>query len=146
MEHVNYVYTVGMNEAELDEQLRTGEHGILGLADDNDAYAVQLSYHYDGDRLLLRVSGHDDESEKRQFLEATETATFACYEASTDNSWSIHVRGPVREWKQDVDATTLNEWFPPFRLFDEAIEDVEFVLYELEMNTAIGRKTAESTR
>lgn len=146
MKHVAYVYTVGMNEAELDERLRTGEHGILALADGDDAYSIPLSYHYDGDRLLLRVSRHDDESEKQRFLATTDTATFVCYESSTNNSWSIRIRGSVREWKDDVDDATLNEWFPPFRLFDEAIEDVEFVLYELEMDTVIGRETAESTR
>jgi nitroimidazol reductase NimA-like FMN-containing flavoprotein (pyridoxamine 5'-phosphate oxidase superfamily) len=143
MEHVEYVYTSGMTESEITDHLRTGEHGVLGLAADNEAYAIPLSYHYDDDRVLLRVSEHGDESEKRRFLETTETATFVCYEASTNESWSIHVRGPVQRWENDIDRTTLNEWFQPFRLFDEAVESVEFSLYELEMETVIGRKTVE---
>jgi nitroimidazol reductase NimA-like FMN-containing flavoprotein (pyridoxamine 5'-phosphate oxidase superfamily) len=145
MEHAEYVYTVGMDEAELDERLRTSDHGVLGLADADEAYAIPLSFHYDGEKFLLRVSGHDDESEKRRFLASTETATFVCYEGATEESWSIHVRGPVREWDDDVSEATLNEWFPPFRLFDEAVEDIEFVLYELEMETVIGRKTVGSS-
>ncbi|SMO61579.1 pyridoxamine 5'-phosphate oxidase family protein [Halorubrum cibi] len=143
MDHVEYVYTAGMTESEIEDRLRSGEHGVLGLANDGDAYAIPLSYHYDGDRLLLRVSEHDDESEKGRFLETTETATFVCYEASTNESWSIHVRGPIREWKTDVDETTVNEWFQPFRLFDEAVSSVEFTLYEIGMKTVIGRKTIE---
>jgi len=144
MEHAEYVYTSGMTESDIDDQLRTGHHGVLGLAHDDDAYAVPLSYHYDGGRFLLRVSGHDRDSEKRRFLDTTDTATFVCYDASADESWSIHVRGPIREWDGDADEATLNEWFPPFRLFDEAVERVAFTLYALEMETVIGRQTTRS--
>ncbi|QUO48295.1 MULTISPECIES: pyridoxamine 5'-phosphate oxidase family protein [Halorubrum] len=143
MEHVEYVYTSGMSESEVDSRLRGGEHGVLGLANGDDAYAVPLSYHYDGDRLLLRVSEHDGDGEKMRFLETTDTATFVCYEASTDESWSVHVRGPIRRWERSVDEATLNEWFQPFRLFDEAVEDVAFALYELRMETVIGRTTVD---
>jgi len=141
MEHAEYVYTSGMSESDVDDRLRAGEHGVLGLADGDDSYAVPLSYHYDGDRLLLRVSEHDGDSEKGTFIEATETATFVRYEGSATESWSVQVRGPLREWQGDVDEETLNEWFPPFRLFDEAVESVDFSLYELEMETVAGRET-----
>jgi nitroimidazol reductase NimA-like FMN-containing flavoprotein (pyridoxamine 5'-phosphate oxidase superfamily) len=142
MKHADYVYTVGMDEADLESHLRSAEHGVLGLADEGDAYAVPLSYHYDGERLLLRVSHHDDEAEKRDYLETTNTATFVVFDADGDSSWSIVVRGPVREVDERIDEATLNEWFPPFRLFDESVDQVEFTLYELSMETVIGRKTA----
>ncbi|RLM68016.1 pyridoxamine 5'-phosphate oxidase family protein [Halorubrum sp. Atlit-8R] len=143
MEHVEYVYTSGMSESDVEARLRSGEHGVLALASDGDAYATPLSYHYDGDRLLLRVSDHDGDDEKGRFLAATDTATFVCYAASTDESWSVHVRGPVSRSERRVDEATLNEWFQPFRLFDEAVEDVAFTLYELEMETVIGRATVD---
>lgn len=143
MDHVEYVYTVGMDDAEVDEHLRHGTHGVLALADGGDAYAVPLSYHYDGSRLLLRVSTHDDSAEKRRYLETTETATFVCFAADADASWSIHVRGPVEAWSGTADEATLNEWFPSFRLFDEAVDDVEFTLYELGMETVIGRRAVD---
>ena len=143
MKDAQYVYTGGMEESELEACLREGEHGVLALADGDDAYAVPLSYHYDGERLLLRVSSHGDGAEKERFLETTRTATFVRYEGSTEESWSVHVRGPLRRWADDVDERTLEEWFPPFRLFDEAVEDVEFVLYELRIESVIGRKTIE---
>lgn len=143
MEHAEYVYTVGMDTADIDQYLRAGSHGVLALADGDDAYAVPLSYHYDGERLLLRVSAHGDDSEKRRYLDTTDTATFVCFAADADGSWSIHVRGPVEEWDGTVDETTLNEWFPPFRLFDEAVEDVTFTLYELTMESVVGRRTDE---
>lgn len=143
MDHVEYVYTSGMSESEIDDRLRAGEHGILGLAAENDAYALPLSYHYDGDQFLLRVSEHDDNGEKGRFLETTETATFVCHEASTDESWSVHVRGPIRKLEDDIGETTLNEWFQPFRLFDESVENVEFSLYSLRMESVVGRETVE---
>lgn len=146
MDQVDYVYTTGMSEDEVEEKLQAGQHGVLALADRKDAYATPLSYHYDGDRLLLRVSEQDsNRSKKRQFLDTTDTATFVRYEGTTSESWSIHVRGAVREWERDVDEATLNKWFPPFRLFDEAVEEVQFVLFELEMNVCLGRKTMEAT-
>jgi hypothetical protein len=144
MDHVEYVYTVGMDAADIDDYLRAGSHGVLALADGDDAYAVPLSYHYDGEQFLLRVSTHDDiGSEKRRYLETTDTATFVCFAADADGSWSIHVRGSVAPWDGTVDEATLNEWFPPFRLFDEAVEDVEFTLYELDMGSVVGRRTAD---
>jgi len=143
MDHVEYVYTVGMDTDTVDDYLRRGNHGVLALADGDDAYAVPLSYHYDGQRFLLRVSTHADESEKQRYLDTTDTATFVCFAAAPRESWSIHVRGPVAEWSGDADEATLNEWFPPFRLFDEAVEDVAFTLYELDITSVVGRRTAD---
>jgi hypothetical protein len=142
MDHVEYVYTAGMDTAEVDAHLRAAEHGVLALAAGNDAYAVPLHFYYDGRRLLLRASHHDDDSEKERFLGATGTATLVCYAASPEESWSVLVRGPITEWRGEADEATLNEWFPPFRLFDEPVEDVGFVLYELGMDAVVGRRTA----
>jgi nitroimidazol reductase NimA-like FMN-containing flavoprotein (pyridoxamine 5'-phosphate oxidase superfamily) len=143
MDHADYVHTRGMSEADVDAYLRDGRHGVLSLADGDEAYAVPLSYHYDGDRLLLRVSVSDSQREKARYIEATETATFVCYDATHDGSWSILIRGPLSRWTADVDEAALDEWFPPFRLFDEAVEAVEFHLYQLEMEAVTGRETVE---
>lgn len=142
MDHVEYVYTAGMDRSDIDARLRAGEHGVLGLADGDDAYAVPLSYDYDGDRILLRVSANDD-GEKGRFLATTDTATFVCYAASTRESWSIQIRGSLRKRDDDVDEATLNERFQPFRVFDEPVEAVEFSVYELEMEAVAGRSTVE---
>jgi nitroimidazol reductase NimA-like FMN-containing flavoprotein (pyridoxamine 5'-phosphate oxidase superfamily) len=143
MRHVEYVYTVGMDEADVEERLRAGEHGVLGLADDGDAYVIPLSYRYDGDHLYVRVSYDDGGSAKRRYLESTRRATFLCHEASTDESWSVVVRGRLVPVK--VDETTVAEWFPPFRLFDEPVEDVRFAVYELLVESAVGRRTPGAT-
>jgi hypothetical protein len=150
MEQVQYVYTAGMTAAELEERLRAGEHGVLALADGDEAYAVVLSYHYDGDRLLLRVSGRDpdtdgDDGEKARFLASTTTATLVCYDADTEASWSIHVRGPLSPWEggEEVGPAEINARFQPFRLFGEPLPELSFELYELGMETVVGRRTVE---
>jgi nitroimidazol reductase NimA-like FMN-containing flavoprotein (pyridoxamine 5'-phosphate oxidase superfamily) len=143
MDHVEYVYTVGMTTAAVDTRLREAEHGVLALARDDEAYAVPISLHYDGTRLLLRVSSPDGDGGKAEFLETTERATLVCYEASTADSWSVTVRGPVEPADLDPDDAQLNEWFQPFRLFDEAVPDTAFTLYELRMEEVVGRRTAE---
>lgn len=142
MKHVEYVYTAGMDESEVEEHLREGNHGVLALATEDDAYGVPLNYHYDGDRFLIRMSEHDH-AEKSRYLETTDTATFVCFEATPESSWSVLIRGPIERWSGDADEATLHQWFPPFRLFDEAVEDVEFELYELEINQVTGRRTVE---
>jgi len=142
MEHAEYVHTTGMDEADVEAHLHESEHGVLALADADDAYAVPISHHYDDERLLLRVSHHgDDAAEKVRYLETTRTATFVCHEANDSSSWSVLVRGPIAPWTGDVSESTLNEWFPPFRLFDESVDEVEFTLYELEMRSVVGRRT-----
>ncbi len=143
MDHVEYVYTSGMTESETDEFLREGDHGVLALADGNDAYAVPLNYHYDGEVLLLRVSEHNSESEKLRYLKTTNSALFLCYEVTSTGSWSIQIRGAIQRWQGEIDETTLNKWFPPFHVFDESVNNVEFSLYKLEMDEVTGRRTIE---
>ncbi|NHN59591.1 MULTISPECIES: pyridoxamine 5'-phosphate oxidase family protein [Halorussus] len=140
MEHVEYVYTFGMTDAELDDRLRAGEAGVLSLADGGDAYGVPVGYHFDGESLLVRL-GDSEGSTKMEYLDATETATLVVYEKESDEeSWSVVVRGTPRELPPKPDAE-VNEEFEPFRLFDEDIEDVEAAIYELEMDEVTGRRT-----
>lgn len=58
------VHQLNARGSVVDGYLRAGKHGILGLADDDDAYAVPLSDYYDGEQSLLRVSGYGGDSEK----------------------------------------------------------------------------------
>lgn len=147
MEQVQYVYTIGMTETELERRLRAGEHGVLALADGDEAYAVVLSYHYDGDRLLVRASERDPDAgergggRKERFLASTTTATLVCYDADTEASWSIHVRGPLSPWEGEAGAAEINAWFQPFRLFGEPVSELSYRLYELGMETVVGRRT-----
>lgn len=138
MKNVHYRYLGGMTEAEVEERLRASETGVLALADGDDAYAVPVSVHYDGDRILVRVSRHgDDPGLKESFIEATETATFVLHDAG-DDAWSIVVRGRL-EVSDALDEADINERFGPFHVFDENVDEVDFTIYELVPNEVTGR-------
>ncbi|MFC3478271.1 pyridoxamine 5'-phosphate oxidase family protein [Halobacterium litoreum] len=139
MEHAEYVYTTGMDESAVERHLRDADHCVLSLADGGDAYAVPVSCHWDGERVLLRLSEHGDES-KFDYLDATESACVVFYGADGDDSWSVLLRGDLVE-RETPDEATLNEWFGPFRVFDEAVEDVSFRVFALEPEAVTGRET-----
>lgn len=148
MKHAEYVYTEGVDEEDVDRWLRENSYGVLALARENDAYAVPLNYHYDGERLFLRLS-EEPKSTKVAYTQSTETATFLVYGVEDDErSWSVMIRGRLDrlpdEEQQEISDRRLNEWFPPFRLFDEEILNVEMVIYELDPDEIIGRKTLET--
>jgi nitroimidazol reductase NimA-like FMN-containing flavoprotein (pyridoxamine 5'-phosphate oxidase superfamily) len=140
MEHVEYVYTFGMDETELEGKLRDADTGVLSLARDGDAYAIPVSFYYDGERLLFRF-GVEEGSEKVSFMEGTDTASFVIYEAVGDESWSILVRGHLEPASESIDDAAINARFIRLRVFDESISDVEPELFELRMESVTGRKT-----
>ena len=147
MKHADYVHTAGLTDDELEERLGDRGHGTLALADGDDAYAVPLNYYYDGSRFLLRMS-EEPGSQKVSYAAATETATFLIYEYDDEgHSWSIVIRGRIERLPEDEQGeftdAWLNEYFPPFRLFDEAVPEVELVLYELEPTEVTGRRTVD---
>jgi hypothetical protein len=147
MKHADYVYTRGIDDDEVERRLRERSHAVLALARENDAYAVPLNYHYDEERLFLRVS-EEPGSTKVAFIRSTETATLVVYGVEDDErSWSVMVRGRIDRLPDDeqegITDALVNEWFPPFRLFDEDVLDVEMAIYELVPDEMIGRKTPE---
>lgn len=150
MEHVEYAYTSGMDDSEIEERLQTAETGVLALSGDGDAYAIPLAHYYDGDSLYFRL-GLTEGSTKREFCETTETACYVLYGAEpTDeprglDSWSIIVTGPLVELSEAeherFDTAEINRHFTPIRVFDEAIDDIEITVVELEIDTITGRHT-----
>ncbi|SFR63242.1 pyridoxamine 5'-phosphate oxidase family protein [Halogeometricum limi] len=147
MRDIEYVYTLGMDEDEVDERLREEAAGVLSLADGGTAYAVPVSHYYDGESLFFRF-GDDDHSEKLAFAESTTEASFVVFGVEDRGvSWSIVATGTLREFpdyeREDYDAAELNDRFGPIRVFDETVEDVEIRLFELQIATLTGRKTSE---
>lgn len=140
MKHVDYVYTVGMSEAAVEERLRESESGVLALARGGSAYAVPVSHHYEDGVIHLRLAD-DDRSEKLAAAETTEEATYVCYGTDDGETWSIVASGPLRRTGV-VDPETSNERFGPLHVFDEAIEDVTLVGFELRVERVAGRRTA----
>ncbi|MFD1514677.1 pyridoxamine 5'-phosphate oxidase family protein [Halomarina rubra] len=146
MEHIGYTYTIGMSDEEVTERLQAGTAGVLALADGGDAYALPVSYAYDDGAFYLRLSD-DGHSKKMAFLEATDEACFLCYDVDDGDSWSIVVEGSLRRLSPDereaFDATAVGGAFSDLRVFDEAIQDVTVVVYELVAERVTGRRTGE---
>ena len=142
LDHVEFVYTTGMDEAEVEGYLADATTGTLALADGDEAYALPMAIHWDGTRLLLRL-GARPESHKLAFLETTTTATVVCYAYEDPaDSWSVLVRGPVVELAGDeYDDARINELFPPLRIFDEDTAALDPVVYALEPEEITGRRT-----
>ncbi|WP_283402772.1 pyridoxamine 5'-phosphate oxidase family protein [Halorubrum sp. DM2] len=150
MKHIEYAYTVGMDDEAVDERLRTAGTGVLALADGNDAYAVPLAHYYDGNELYFRL-GTTEGSTKRDLLETTETACYVLY--GTDpvdgprafDSWSIVVTGHLTELsgaeRDRFDTAEVNDRFSPIRVFGEAIEDIEVTVVKLDVEGITGRTT-----
>jgi nitroimidazol reductase NimA-like FMN-containing flavoprotein (pyridoxamine 5'-phosphate oxidase superfamily) len=150
MKHVEYAYTSGMDDSEIEERLETAETGVLSLASDDDAYAIPLAHYYEDDSVYFRL-GETAGSTKRAFWETTETACYVLYGAEpTDDprgleSWSVIVRGPLTELsaseRDRFDTAEINRHFSPIRVFDEAIEDIDITIVELDVETITGRQT-----
>lgn len=102
-----------MTEAERDDFLREQGQGVLSLADGDDAYGLPVSFGYDGDALYFVLLQFGDASEKLEFADATETATFATFEFEDEHHWrSLLVRGSIE------------------RVPDDEADDVDEVMFE----------------
>ncbi|MDG5778232.1 pyridoxamine 5'-phosphate oxidase family protein [Haloarculaceae archaeon H-GB2-1] len=151
MKDIDFAYTRGLDDEEIDAMLGEMGHGVLSLARDGEAYAVPVVYHYDGDTFFFRL-GMAPGSKKRDFVETTETATFVVYEAEGTpdpeelDTWSVVATGPLRELT-DAErmsfptAAEINRDFPPIRVFDEPIDELEIELYAMDHETLTGRTT-----
>ncbi|WP_144900984.1 pyridoxamine 5'-phosphate oxidase family protein [Halobellus captivus] len=153
MEHIEFAYTCGMDDETVRERLETTETGVLALSKGNDSYAIPLAHYYDGEALYFRL-GVTEESRKRAFLDATETATFVLYdtEPTADpqeiDSWSIIIDGGLSEIPNAehdrFDTAEINRQFSPIRVFGEEIDEIEIRIFELEIESIAGRETANS--
>lgn len=145
MDHVEFTHTAGLDRATVEARLRAAETGVLALSEGEDAYGVPLAFFYDGGDALLFRLGRDDDSEKIEAIDATGRACFVVYDyTSPAESWSILVRGTlevVPGGDPRYDDAEINRHFPHLRVFDEALDDVEVVLYELRMDEVTGRET-----
>ncbi len=144
MDPTDFVYTVGMTDEEVIDALETHTTGVLSFALDDDAYAIPIGYHYADDSVYFRF-GDDDGARKGAAAEHTGDACFVLYEAEDERSWSVILTGPLRRIEDPAalgfDEATVRERFGPLRVFDETPEDITLVLYELDAERIVGRRT-----
>ena len=146
MDHVEFTYTGGTDEATVRRRLQESTTGVLSLADGDDAYGIPLAHYYDGGETILFRLGDHPGSEKMAFIEATDRATYVVYHyTDPEDSWSVMATGSL-ELIPDAERPTdaeVNQWFPAIRVFDEAIDEVDIALYELRIDRLTGRETVQ---
>jgi len=137
---------VVMDREAIDELLGTGGVGVLALAEENDPYAVPVSYGYDAEvgDVYLRL-GFGEESEKERYLASSERVALVVT-AEGDRGWaSVVVRGPLSEVPEaSIDGTVVEAIrsidIPFFTIYEEPAQDLEYQLYRLPPEEITGRR------
>lgn len=141
MRHIEFVYTFGMDESEVEERLTSRKNGVLSLAKEGAAYAIPVSFHYTEGEIYIRLARHEG-SKKIDYVDSTSEACFLLYEYADDgSSWSILAVGEIEKVGEGFDKATINEKFPELRIFEESIDEVEVEIYRLDVAEITGRQT-----
>ena len=136
-----------MTDEEVERMLRSADYGVLSLADDDEAYAIPMSFGYDGEGLYFVFRRPAERSRKLEFIEETERAAFVISSVTTKHDWaSVVVEGPVmpvrdEDWSALLGALDETAWFPS--IFSETDPRQDFVGYYLVVEQATGRKGGE---
>jgi nitroimidazol reductase NimA-like FMN-containing flavoprotein (pyridoxamine 5'-phosphate oxidase superfamily) len=126
--------------------LRSHGHGTLSLADGGEAYAVPMSYGYDGDCYFVFRQPRE-QSRKVAAIEATERAALLVTDVRSKHDWaSVLAEGPVEEvpdaeWDSLLAALEGNAWFPS--VFSETDPMQRFRGYRLVPERVTGRRGAD---
>ena len=107
-----------MTDEEIDAFLTDQGVGLLALADGGDAYAIPISFGYDGGRAVFSYWHFGTETLKEEYTEATRRACLAVYDVETATEWrSVHAFGPLEEiptqrWDELGELIDDNAWSP----------------------------------
>ncbi|MFC6764730.1 pyridoxamine 5'-phosphate oxidase family protein [Natrinema soli] len=82
MDRIEFVYTIGMNDQELEDHLARADTGVLALAADGAAYAFPVAHHYEDETLYVRLST-DGSSTKMSYHDDTDSACFTLYDVDS---------------------------------------------------------------
>lgn len=133
-----------MSDTEIESFLYERGHGVLSLARADDAYAVPVSFGYDGDRVFVYLIRFGEGSKKLAVSPETGTACLTAYDVRSRDDWeSVVVYGALVE-VPEADAAYMdavmddNGWFPSFYPPDWEVTGVRRT--ELRVQTATGRR------
>lgn len=137
---------VEMDGAEITDFLDRHSIGTLALARENDAYAIPVSFAFDGESRDVYVRlGFTPESQKREFVGTDGLVTLVAFD-ETDGRWqSVVARGRLEEVTESSLDSTIEEAvhgldIPYVTIFDRPASNLEFRLYRLDVDKLHGRK------
>jgi len=140
---------MSMSDDEVDDVMQRAGAGVVALADENDAYAVPMSFGYDAEeRAVYMMMAFAPESKKRRWIRNTETATFVVYEFDDDSeARSVVVTGRIEEADDDAGkgyaSLTDNAEFTVMHESGALPEDTEHSVYRLDADSISGRRFEE---
>jgi nitroimidazol reductase NimA-like FMN-containing flavoprotein (pyridoxamine 5'-phosphate oxidase superfamily) len=138
---------VDVPEAQAEACLERAEYGVLGLSRDGEAYTVPVSFGYDRDLTRLYfLFAFDEGSQKRAFIETTDTATFTVVDSDLPDAWtSVIFRGELGALS-DTQTTAYSALgdtatFPAMHTFEDYVtgETVEQALYQFDVESVTAR-------
>lgn len=129
---------IHMDGIEIESFLESQTTGVLALADEDDAYAIPISFAYDDEveKLYFRL-GYAPGSRKQQFVESSELVTFVVSDETPDGWKSVVVEGRLSEMGADsldaaiVEATNKLD-IPYFKVHDRPASDLQFTIVEMD--------------
>lgn len=133
-----------MDSIEIREFLQDQGTGVLALAKASDAYAVPVSFFYDGEQqcVYLRL-GYASGSQKRRYAKATDHASLVVYD-DTDEGWkSVVIEGHLEEISDNTLDSALEEHgeqldIPYVRIFDRPTDEIEFRTVRINITSMKG--------
>lgn len=131
-----------MTDAEIDAFLTDEGTGVLALADGGDAYAIPISFGYDGERVVFSYWQFGPESRKREYTESTQTACLAVYDVASTLEWqSVLAFGdlaeiPPERWDDLGQLLEDNAWSPDVSTVGN--RQLSIVGYELVLEEVTG--------
>ncbi|WP_254862963.1 pyridoxamine 5'-phosphate oxidase family protein [Halovivax gelatinilyticus] len=138
-----------MAPAEMDEFLAGTETGVLSLAQDDEPYAIPISYGYDARTrsFYLRLVS-TPESEKRRYLASSPRSRLVIYDEDAERTTyrSVVAVGTLEEIAPEELTVDHIEQYgearrPLFEIWAKAKADLNIQLYELQPEELSGRRT-----
>jgi hypothetical protein len=135
-----------MDDRDIDDLLATTGYGTLSLARKNEAYAIPVSFGYDGgDKVYVALLETDPPQQKFEFADDTEWACLTVTDVRGRFEWeSVVVRGPLRPVDPESQAfdellTTLddNAWFSRAFARDSGVESLRGYVIDVEELTGL---------
>ncbi len=136
-----------MDAIEISEFLQSQQTGVLSMANDDDSYAIPVSFTYVEDdehspAVYLRL-GYGPNSLKRRFVDATDYVSFVVYDSTADGWKSVVARGPIGEQSEPGLGASITESvrglnIPFFRVFDSPASDLEFSVVRIDVEELDG--------
>jgi nitroimidazol reductase NimA-like FMN-containing flavoprotein (pyridoxamine 5'-phosphate oxidase superfamily) len=133
-----------MDATEIKAFLEKQHSGMLALANDSDAYAIPVSFGtVESDQDIYFRLGFGPGSQKRSYLDATDHAAFVAYDRIDEGWASIVAIGRPEVFEKDGADSAIVQMvdrldIPFFRVFDRPVEDIDFRLVRLDVQSVRG--------